>query len=63
MKSERIFMVTIKGKIVHMLPKCVHQAETVEDMSRSVPRIYVTLENKKVEFQSHMIEVEAGYRS
>jgi hypothetical protein len=36
----------------------VQQEETMEDMVRSVPRIYATLENKKVDFQSCMIEVE-----
>jgi hypothetical protein len=30
----------------------------VEDMGISVPRIYASLDNKQVEFQSHMIEVE-----
>jgi hypothetical protein len=36
----------------------VKQDEIVEDMGRNVPRIYVALDNKKVEYQSHMIEVE-----
>jgi hypothetical protein len=27
-------------------------------MGRNVPRIYVALDNKKAEYQSHMIEVE-----
>ena len=36
----------------------VQQVETMEDMRRRVPRIYAALDNKKVEFQSHMIEVE-----
>jgi predicted aspartyl protease len=36
----------------------VQQAETVEDMGRNVPRIYAALDNKKAEYQSHMIEVE-----
>jgi hypothetical protein len=36
----------------------VQQTTTIEDMGRSVPRIYATLANKKVEFHSHMIEVE-----
>jgi hypothetical protein len=36
----------------------VQQDETVEDMGRNVPRIYASLDNKQVEFQSHMIEVE-----
>jgi hypothetical protein len=43
-----------KVRIVHN----VQQAETVEDMGRSVPRIYAALDNKQAEFQSHMIEVE-----
>ena len=33
----------------------VQQAETVEDMGRNVPRIYAALDNKKAEYQSHMI--------
>jgi hypothetical protein len=40
--------------------KTVHstqQAKTMEDMGKSVTKIYAALENKKVEFQSHMIEV------
>jgi hypothetical protein len=36
----------------------VQQAETVEDMGRIVPRIYVALDNKQAEYHSHMIEVE-----
>jgi hypothetical protein len=36
----------------------VQQVVTVEDMGRNVPRIYTALDNKQVEFQSHMIEVE-----
>jgi hypothetical protein len=36
----------------------VQQAKIVEDMGRRVPRIYVTLDNKQVKFQSHMIEFE-----
>jgi hypothetical protein len=40
----------------------VHQAETVEEIGRSIPRIYASLDNKQVEFQSHMIEVEGGRR-
>jgi hypothetical protein len=36
----------------------VQGVETVGDMGRNVPRIYATLENKKEEYQSHMIEVE-----
>jgi hypothetical protein len=36
----------------------VQQDDTIEDMGRSMLRIYVALDNKQVEFQSHMIEVE-----
>jgi hypothetical protein len=36
----------------------VQEAATMEDMGRNVPRIYVALDNKQVEFQSHMIDVE-----
>jgi hypothetical protein len=36
----------------------VQQEETVEDMGRRVPRIYVSLDNTQVEFQSNMIEVK-----
>jgi hypothetical protein len=43
-----------KVRIVHN----AQQAMTVEYMGINVPRIYATLDNKQVEFQSHMIEVE-----
>jgi hypothetical protein len=36
----------------------VQHEKIVEDMERSVPRIYAALDNKKEEYQSHMIEVE-----
>jgi hypothetical protein len=36
----------------------VQQATKIEEMGRSVPIIYESLDNKQVEFQSHMIEVE-----
>jgi hypothetical protein len=36
----------------------VQQEEIVEDIGISVHRIYASLENKQVEFQSHVIEVE-----
>jgi hypothetical protein len=36
----------------------VQQAKTMEGMGGNVTRIYATLDNKKVEFQSHMIEVK-----
>jgi hypothetical protein len=35
----------------------VQQDETMEDMGKNVARIYVSLDNKKEEYQSHMIEV------
>jgi hypothetical protein len=43
-----------KARAVHN----VQQAETVEDMGSRMPRIYAALDNKQVEYQSHMIEVE-----
>jgi hypothetical protein len=43
-----------KVRVVHNF----QQAETVEDMGNRIPRIYVALDNKQAEFQSHMIEVE-----
>jgi predicted aspartyl protease len=43
-----------KARTVHT----IQQAETVEDMSSRMPRIYAALDNKQAEFQSHMIEVE-----
>ena len=43
-----------KSRIVHN----VQQADIVEDMGRSMQRIYASLDNKQAEFQSHMIEVE-----
>jgi hypothetical protein len=36
----------------------IQEVEMVEDMGGSMPRIYATLDNKKVEYQSPMIEVE-----
>jgi hypothetical protein len=36
----------------------VQQAETVEDMGSRIPSIYASFDNKKAEFQSHIIEVE-----
>jgi hypothetical protein len=46
-KGERI-------RIVHD----IQEAKIVEDMGGSMPRIYATLDNKKVEYQSPMIKVE-----
>jgi hypothetical protein len=43
-----------KARTVHT----VQQAETMEDMGSRMSRIYVALDNKQVESQSHMIEVE-----
>jgi hypothetical protein len=43
-----------KGRTIHN----VQQAKTMEDMGRNVPRIYAVLDNKKEEYQSHMIEVK-----
>jgi hypothetical protein len=43
-----------KVRVVHN----VQRAETVEEIGRSIPRIYAALDNKQDEFQSHMIEVE-----
>jgi hypothetical protein len=54
----------------HMFRDCLHrgenvrpihnvqQDEIVKDMGINVPRIYASLDNKKVEYQPHMIEVE-----
>jgi hypothetical protein len=53
----------------HLYRACPHRGErrtmqkiqeddTIEDMGRSMPRIYAVLENKQVEFRCHMIEVE-----
>jgi hypothetical protein len=46
-----------KGEKVRIVDN-IQQDDRVEDMSRNVPRIYAILDNKKAEFQSHMIEVE-----
>ena len=43
-----------KVRVVHNVQK----EKIVEDMGKRVPRIYAALDNKKYEFQSHMIEVE-----
>jgi hypothetical protein len=43
-----------KVRVVHN----IQQDETVEDMGSRIPGIYASLENKKEEYQSHMIEVE-----
>jgi hypothetical protein len=41
----------------------VKQAETVKDMGNKMPRIYAALDNKQVEFQSNMIEVEGMFNN
>jgi hypothetical protein len=41
-------------RIVHN----IQEADTVDDMGRSTLRIYVALDNKEVDYRSHMIEVE-----
>jgi hypothetical protein len=38
----------------------VQQDDIMEDMGINVPRIYASLDNKKAEFQSHMIKVEGN---
>jgi hypothetical protein len=43
-------------RIVHN----IQHDDTFEYMGRSMPRIYVSLDNKQVEYQSHMIEVEGN---
>jgi hypothetical protein len=43
-----------KVRVVHN----VQQTKTVEDMGSRIPRIYVALDKKQEEYQSHMIEVE-----
>jgi hypothetical protein len=41
----------------------VQQAKIVEDMGSRMPRIYAALDNKQVEFYSHMIKVEGMINS
>jgi predicted aspartyl protease len=36
----------------------IQEVDTVEDMGRSMPRIYAALDNRQADYQSHMIEVE-----
>jgi hypothetical protein len=36
----------------------IKQEETIEDMGKSMPRIYAALDNRQADYQSHMIEVE-----
>jgi len=46
-----------KGEIVKIV-HIVQLDDTIEDMGRSMPRIFAALDNKQAEFWSHMIEVE-----
>jgi hypothetical protein len=48
-----------KVRIVHN----VHQDDIVEYMGINVPSTYAALDNKQVEFQSHMIEVEGKIKN
>ena len=43
-----------KMKTIHN----IQEATIVEDMGRSIPRIYATLEDRQVEYQYNMIKVE-----
>jgi hypothetical protein len=36
----------------------IKQEETIEDVGKSMPRIYAALDNRQADYQSHMIEVE-----
>jgi hypothetical protein len=36
----------------------IQEVDIVDDMGRSIPRIYPALDNNQPEYQSHMIEVE-----
>jgi hypothetical protein len=54
----------------HMYKDCPHKGDrmrtmhniqeddTMDDVGRSMPRIYAALDNRQVDYQSHMIEVE-----
>jgi len=46
-----------RGEKVRNIHNVQHD-DIVEDMGRNMLRIYIALDNKKYEFQSHMIEVE-----
>jgi hypothetical protein len=43
-----------KMRIVHR----INQEEAIEDMGRSMPTIYATLDNIQADYQSHMIDVD-----
>jgi len=36
----------------------IKKEETIEDVGKSMPRIYASLDNRQEKYQSHMIEVE-----
>jgi hypothetical protein len=36
----------------------LQEVDTMKDMGRSVPRIYVALDKKQADYKSHMIEME-----
>jgi hypothetical protein len=38
----------------------IQEAETMEDMGGSIPRIYEALDNKKATYQSTMIEIKGN---
>ena len=39
----------------------IKHEETIEDVGRSMPRIYAALDNRQADYQSHMIEVEGKF--
>jgi hypothetical protein len=41
----------------------VQQDETMDNMGNRIPMIYASMENKQVEFKSHMFEVEGMINS
>ena len=41
----------------------INKEDIVEEMRRSMPRIYASLDNRQVDYQSHMIEVESKINS
>jgi hypothetical protein len=43
-------------RIVHN----IQEAETIEDMGGSMPRIHASLDNKQAQYQSPMIKVEGN---
>jgi hypothetical protein len=36
----------------------IKQEDTIEDVGKSIPRIYAALANRQADYQSHMIEVK-----